>query len=50
MHIEETRRFTAIARKVKMFEIELLIELLLGEFSTVHAYSNINSDTRTQNI
>lgn len=29
MHIEETRRFTsAIAREVKMFEIELLIELV----------------------
>lgn len=36
MHIEETRRFTStIAREAKMFQIELLIELLLGKFSAV---------------
>lgn len=43
MYIEEARRFiSTIAREIKMFQIELLIELLLGEFSAVHAYSNIN--------
>lgn len=32
------------AREVKMFQIELLIELLLREFSAVHAYSIINTN------